>query len=177
GRDSAVKVRAGGHLIGDWRLQMIPDKKPVIVFAGKPTATEHAALSVAFKASDDYGVTGATMVIRPHGRSGKPLTVELPLAEASGKSVNQTGYFDLTGHPYAGLEVDAVLQAKDGAGQVGQSASVTFVLPARAFTDPLARALIEQRQNLATGGMPARPRVARALDALTIAPEKFYENQ
>jgi uncharacterized protein (TIGR02302 family) len=176
-RDGAVKVRASGHLIGDWRLQMIPDHKPVIAFAAKPTATERAALTVAFKAGDDYGVTGAWLVIRPHGRGGKPVTVELPLAEASAKQVNQTGYFDLTGHPYAGLQVDAVLQARDGAGQVGESATVSFVLPARIFTDPLARALIEQRQNLATGGRPERARVARALNALTLAPEKFYENQ
>src|SRR6185312_12893186 len=45
----------------------------------------------------------------------------------------------------------------------------------RIFTDPLARALIEQRQNLAAAATrPQRRAVAAMLDALTIAPEKFY---
>ena len=44
-----------------------------------------------------------------------------------------------------------MLEARDAVGQVGRSAPFTFRLPARVFTDPLARALIEQRQNLATG--------------------------
>ena len=55
------------------------------------------------------------MVIRPHGKPGAPLVVDLPLAPA--KSVAQTSYSDLTGHPYAGLMVDAHLEARDGAGQ------------------------------------------------------------
>src|SRR5581483_885614 len=123
------------------------------------------------RAGDDYGVTGVKVVIRPHGKPGKPLTVDLPLAQPSAKSLTQTTYSDLTNHPYAGLMVDAVLEARDGAGQIGRSATVTFRLPALTFTDPLARALIEQRQNLATG---ERRRVAETLDALSIAPDKFY---
>ena len=40
------------------------------------------------------------------------------------------------------------------------------------FIKPLARALIEQRRNLALDA-EAKPRVLTALDALTIAPERF----
>ena len=47
----------------------------------------------------------------------------------------------------------------------------------RVFTDPLARALIEQRQILATGTREDRRRVAIALDAFTIAPERFYDGK
>ena len=91
------------------------------------------------------------------------------------KSLDQTSYFDLTGHPYAGLMVEAHLEARDAAGQVGASATVTFRLPARVFTDPLARALIEQRQDLATARCaPGRKPWLTTLDALTIAPDRFY---
>jgi tetratricopeptide (TPR) repeat protein len=46
------------------------------------------------------------------------------------------------------------------------------------FTNPLARALIEQRQNLATSSTAQeRSRVVRMLDALTLAPQVFYANQ
>ena len=75
------------------------------------------------------------------------------------RRVAQASYSDLTGHPYAGLMVDAHLEARDGAGQTGVSKTITFRLPERVFTDPLARALIEQRQALATseGREPAAP--------------------
>jgi hypothetical protein len=104
------------------------------------------------------------------------LIVDLPLAPA--RSVAQTSYSDLSGHPYAGLMVDARLEARDGAGQTGVSKTITFKLPERVFTDPLARALIEQRQALATSeNREARRAVADMLNALTIAPDKFYADQ
>lgn len=170
-RDAHVRVRAAGHVIGDWRVRITPDAIPTASFTAKPSATEHQATQFSIRASDDYGVTSVRVVIRPHGKSGKPLTVDLALAQPSAKSLSQTTYSDLTNHPYAGLTVDAVLEARDGAGQIGRSAPVTFRLPALTFTDPLARALIEQRQNLATG---ERARVIDTLDALALAPDKFY---
>ena len=45
-------------------------------------------------------------------------------------------------------------------------------LPERPFSKPMARALIEQRRNLALDG-DAQADVLTALDALTMAPEKF----
>ena len=175
GQDARVRVRSSGHVIGDWRIHAIADRVPVISFDGMPTPTEHQALKISFRASDDYGVTGARLVLTPHGRPGSPLDVDLPLAP--GKSVTQTNYADETGHPYAGLLVDGHLEARDGAGQVGKSAIVTFRLPARVFTDPLARALIEQRQNLATSDAAGRKLVGIALDALAVAPDKFYADK
>ena len=174
--DGHVRVRASGHRIGNWYLRIIPDHVPVIAFTAPPSVTERDAVKFAFKASDDYGVLSARAVIKPHGRPGAPLVVDLPLAPA--KSVAQASYADLTGHPYAGLLVDAHLEARDGAGQVGVSRTVTFRLPERVFTDPLARALIELRQALATSETREQRRtVAETLGALTIAPDKFYADQ
>ena len=173
--DSHVRVRANGHVIGDWRIHAIADGVPVISFDGVPSATERQAMKISFRASDDYGVTSARLVILPHDRPGPPLNTDLPIATS--RSVTQTNYIDLTAHPYAGLMVDAHLEARDAAGQLGKSSVVTFKLPARVFTDPLARALIEQRQNLATSDAAGRKRVAAALDALAIAPDHFYADK
>jgi len=79
---------------------------------------------------------------------------------------------DLTDHPWAGAEVTMTLIAHDDGGNVGKSEPFTFRLPERAFTKPLARALIEQRRDLAMDAN-TRPQVITALDALAIAPEKF----
>jgi uncharacterized protein (TIGR02302 family) len=138
--------------------------------------TERGAVKFAFKATDDYAVTSAKVVIRPHGKPGAPIALDLPLAPA--KSVAQESYSDLSGHPYAGLMVDARLEARDGAGQTGVSNTITFRLPQRVFTDPLARALIEQRQALAIAETrEARRAVSDMLNALAIAPDKFYAGQ
>ena len=163
-----VRVRAGGHTIGSWKFAVIPDQKPFIAFTAPPSVTDRQALKLSYKASDDYGVVSAKAVIRPHGRGGAPITIDLQLPERSTKAVSQTVFRDLTDHPYAGLLVDITLVAADATGQTAVSRTVTFRLPQRIFTDPLARALVEQRQALASIGEPVRGRVLRTLDALTI---------
>lgn len=175
-QNAHLRVRVGGHVVGKWNIVATPDKAPSIAFTATPSATLRQAVKFSFRASDDYGVASARAILTPHGRGGAPLSVDLPL-ESTGKSVDQASYADLTGHPYAGLMVDARLEARDALGQVGVSRTVTFRLPARVFTDPLARALIEQRQNLATADRKGRQTVAATLDALTIAPELFYDGK
>jgi len=172
-----VRVRSGGHAIGEWTISAIADKPPAIAFASPPGKTEHAALKLSLKASDDYGVTAVRAIITPHNRHGAPLIVELPLAGVPQRTVSQTSYLDLTAHPYAGLNVDIVLEARDGAGHRTSTKPVRSQLPERVFTNPLSRALIEQRQILATStDAHERSRVVRMLDALTIAPQIFYAN-
>ena len=73
--------------------------------------------------------------------------------------------------------VEGRLEARDAIGQKGMSAPFSFRLPARVFTDPLARALIEQRQHLATADAAGRKIVMLTLDALTIDPERFYQGK
>ena len=79
---------------------------------------------------------------------------------------------DLTEHPWAGADVAMTLVARDEGGNEGTSAPFEMRLPERPFSKPVARALIEQRRILALDG-DAQARVLTALDALTMAPEKF----
>ncbi len=179
-QNTDVSVREGGHLLGRWRIKAVPDNPPAIAFAEPPSKTERGAVKFAITAGDDYGVVSTRALIRPVRATAKSrvvLAVDLPLSSASAKTVSQTVYRDLSGEPMAGLEVEITLEARDGAGQTGLSKPARFWLPARVFTNPLARALIEQRQNLALAEPHTRERVARVVDALTIAPEHFYANQ
>jgi uncharacterized protein (TIGR02302 family) len=170
-QSARVRVQVGGHAIGRWTIDAVPDVAPTISLTAKPNATPQLATHFRFKGTDDYGMSSVHAVLVP--KKGKPLVVDLPLT-SNPKSPAQDSYTDLTGHPYAGLTVRAHLEARDAIGQVGKSAEVSFRLPARIFTDPLARALIEQRQLLATGDTSDRRTVLLTLDALTIAPDKFY---
>jgi uncharacterized protein (TIGR02302 family) len=177
-RDENVSVSAGGATLGSWHIRVIPDEPPSIAFAQPPSRTQRDAVKFAFTAGDDYGVTSARALIVPvkRAKGQRTLSVDLPLA-ASGKTLSQTVYRDLTADPYAGLDVNITLEAKDATGNIGRSTPVRFHLPARVFTNPLARALVEQRQNLTVEGPGARAKAALALDALTIAPDAFFQNQ
>ena len=64
------------------------------------------------------------------------------------------------------------LVARDEASNEGRSSPHEMRLPERPFAKPLPRALIEQRRNLALDAN-AKDDVLLALDALTIAPERF----
>jgi uncharacterized protein (TIGR02302 family) len=177
-RDETVGVIAGGQTLGQWRIKAIPDEAPSIAFAQAPSRTERDAVKLAFTAGDDYGVVSARALIRPAKgmRNQRTIAVDLPLSSTA-KTVSETVYRDLTGDPYAGLPVEITLEAKDGAGNIGRSKPVRFTLPARVFTNPLARALVEQRQTLSLQGSAGRGTATLALDALTLAPDAFYQNQ
>jgi uncharacterized protein (TIGR02302 family) len=167
-----VRVQVGGHAIGKWTIDAVPDQIPTIALTATPSATEQKATKFSFKGADDYGIAKVQAVLVP--KRGKPLVVDLPLPESNAKSLTQDSYVDLTSHPYAGLRVTGHLEARDAIGQAGVSREVSFVIPARIFTDPVARALIEQRQNLAVADAAERKLVAVALDAFTIDADKFY---
>lgn len=177
GHDGRVRVRVAGHVLADWRVTVIPDAAPQIAFVGTPQRTEHDALAFRYKGADDYGVTQIAVIVAPRDRPGAP-SVRVPLDGGGGKTFDATSFADLTGNPYAGMAVQAWMEARDGAGQRTISAPINLTLPARLFTDPLARALVEQRQNLAAASdNTARRAVAQMLDAFTIAPEKFFDGK
>ncbi len=173
--NSRLHVRVDRQSLADWRIEITPDTAPIIGFAEAPQKTPQNALKIAFKAKDDYGLREIRARITPKDKKGKALSLDLPVQ--SGKDISQTIYRDLTDHPYAGMLVEIVLEAKDAAGQVGHSKAATLKLPARLFTNPLSRALIEQRARLAAGEDKVQDDVAAALDALTLSPQHFYKNK
>jgi len=171
-----VMAQIGVHMLGDWDFEIIPDELPDISFAEEMAADERQATVFNYAISDDYGVASVEARIVPEANlEAEPLIV--PLAP-SGNTRNAThsATRDLTAHGYAGVEVLVTLVATDAAGQTGQSEPVQFKLPERIFTHPLARALIEQRKGLAVNGDEGRDMAERAMDALSIGPELFYQN-
>src|SRR5882724_8411847 len=160
----------------------IPDRPPTIALTKDPEPQARGALQLSYKMEDDYGVVGAlaTFALKQKsaadGRELRSLytapdfSLTLPQARTRNGAGQTTK--DLSDHPWAGAEVVLTLTARDEAGNEGSSAPAEFKLPERVFVKPLARALIEQRRNLALDA-EAAPKVLMALDALSIAPERF----
>lgn len=178
--DGPVRVLAEGEPLASWRFALTPDAPPEIARNGAPGPTATRALEVPFSASDDYGVTAAWAEIEAatdpgtQGLVEEPITFALPLPIArAGTTVEDVAIRDLTEHPWAGARVRLRLHAEDGAGQTAATDSITITLPARIFTDPLAKALVEQRRNLALD-LAEAARVLDILQAVTRQPEGVF---
>jgi uncharacterized protein (TIGR02302 family) len=179
--DGAVTI-TGGPRETQLSIASIPNEPPTIRIVGEPKTNIRGTVTLSYEGSDEYGIASVeTRFAEPrwHGHpmaNGHPL-VDPPLANLPPPS-NRPGAppsrdtFDLSSHPWAGADVMLRLAAKDEAGLEGTSDPVGFTLPAHPFTKPLARALVEQRRNLALDA-DKRPQVLEALYALMIAPDKF----
>ncbi|MEM6490453.1 MAG: TIGR02302 family protein [Pseudomonadota bacterium] len=173
-----------GETRGDFAVAVLPDAPPEIDFAAPPQrAAGSGALSIRDVAEDDYGVTtvvGAAALAPQDGgdraafaSAADPLELAFAApALRAGEEVEGSAFFDLTGHPWAGLEVLIRLKATDAAEQTAQSPVIRMVLPERIFNHPVARALSDARKRLSRD--PAtRPDVARELDAIRAEPNRY----
>jgi uncharacterized protein (TIGR02302 family) len=179
--DGSAAVHGVGSSDLIWRFTAIADRAPTIELIKDPQRQARGALRLDYKMDDDYGVVEAkaTFALKDEATAEKarhPLfgapdfALSLPQARTRSGAAQTT--HDLTEHPWAGAEVAVTLTARDEAGNEGRSEPREFQLPQRIFVKPIARALIEQRRNLALDA-GAKPLVLTALDALTLAPERF----
>jgi uncharacterized protein (TIGR02302 family) len=176
---TSVAVKKGSREISAWRFSVVPDNPPSVSLVGDPKVAESGALHLTYGLEDDYGVVAAFGEFAPlddvpGGKNARPLyeAPKLPLSLPQLRTRKGQGETtrDLTSHPWAGATVKLTLVARDEAGQEGRSAPAEITLPARHFTNPLARAVVEQRGRLALNANAAGT-VADALDALTMEPD------
>jgi uncharacterized protein (TIGR02302 family) len=179
----SATVRGGSEDV-TWSFNATPDRPPTITLAKEPEPQLRGTLLLQYKLEDDYGVVDAQATFerkpaasdKPEAKPPRPLfdapnfTLALPQARTRAGTAQTTK--DLSEHPWAGVDVTMTLVARDEAGNEGRSSPHEMRLPERPFAKPLPRALIEQRRNLALDAN-AKDNVLLALDALTIAPERF----
>jgi uncharacterized protein (TIGR02302 family) len=185
-----VELLDNGVTVAHWSVDIVEDTPPVITLTEAPSEAQRGSLRFKYSVQDDYGVLSAQAVIardededadeddaRPAHvqRLGQAPSIPLTLPRANTKQGDGQTYRDLASHYWAGLPATVTLEARDQAEQTGRSDPHKLVLPERKFEKPLAKALIEQRKKL-VDRPDLRTKVARALDALTIAPEIFIRN-
>ena len=201
---TTADVRIGGATVAQWQFALIGDAPPQIGLRGQPATMPRGALRIEYGALDDYGVAsaearftlapdqddalapGASEMASEEGMEEDdllemeplfgPPVMKLQLPRTNAKMVEGRGTQDLTAHPWAGLKVRMTLVAYDQAEQMGESGAYEFVLPARVFTKPLAKAVIEQRRKLVQEPNSSAI-VARALDGLTIGADKVMDDR
>jgi uncharacterized protein (TIGR02302 family) len=176
----AIRGQGGEDLF--WQFAVELDQPPQIALNSEPTVNQSGALTLAYSVRDDYGVISAEARFAAAEEFGDGDETARPLVEAprfalslpqmrareGGAETTQ----DLLSHPWAGGRVTVQLVARDESGQEGFSEPFEMTLPERGFSKPLARALVEERRILAFDANQS-DQVAEALDALTIAPDRF----
>jgi uncharacterized protein (TIGR02302 family) len=173
-----VKLSLNASQMGHWRITILKDGPPSIAFKQPLAVTQAQSLRFNYAVKDDFGVTHAQAHIElatPPATQTVPvpdIQFDLPLPPAPARDGEAMIFKDLTDHLWAGLKVKVTLIAKDQLGQTGTSKPVIMTLPERHFQEPLARALVEQRRSLIRDPRSSA-QVAKALDALSIAPERF----
>jgi uncharacterized protein (TIGR02302 family) len=195
-KSARIRALSGSTELARWTFSIIPDQLPKITLDTKAMdRTPRGSMKLSYKAEDDYGIASATVKlrqVRPKAADPKkawaqaaplkgprlplehPPVLALKIPRPGAKTVEGSTLLELGSHPWAGQKVELWLEATDVGGQIGKSAAVEMVLPARRFKKPLARAVIEQRRMLSEDSRN-RPAVARALAALTMEPEGFIE--
>ena len=165
-----VGIAAGWTSLGGWRLTIVPNEAPRVAWAAPPgRAGASLSTKLPWQVAQRWGVAGLQAEMRPKGRPDLPsLVVPLPLP-GTPKAAKGAATEDLSENPYAGVMMTGRLVGRDVSGQTGSGAPLDFVLPARVFHHPLARAIAELRRRLALHPESA-DEAAAELSALAEAP-------
>lgn len=191
-----IRVLAGGNVLAEWPITIIPDNIPGIALTKNPEKTPRGAMKLTYFVQDDYGVASAEVKFErakkkdtdpakawakkepltgPRPPLSRPPVLALRLPGPNAKDGESFTYHEMGSHPWAGQRVMMTLEAKDVGGKTGRSQSVEMILPERAFTKPLAKAVVEQRKKLLEDPR-YRGDVMVALDALTLEAEGYIED-
>ncbi|RVB72424.1 MULTISPECIES: TIGR02302 family protein [unclassified Mesorhizobium] len=180
--NGTLTLSSGNDELGNWAFAVIPDKPPQIRFVGEPKRAVNGSFELNYQIDDDYGAASAKadfVLADPPAPNAHPLygppemPLSLPRRGAKGNAAKTTK--DLTEHVWAGGNINLTLVATDDAGHTATSETKTLVMPERPFSNPLARAVIEQRRVLALDAN-AKSRVLDLMDAITLRPEDTFDN-
>lgn len=172
--EAALALRGAG----EFRILVIPDRPPTIEITEPPRNNSRGTMTLGFRIDDDYGVVSGEAAAalpataRPSRSLYPPPRLPLPVPPTRGGLGETKATLDFSDHPWAGARVALTLIARDEGGNEGFSAPLDVTLPERRFGKPFARALAEQRRNLALDP-DHHARVSTAIGALSLGSELF----
>jgi len=140
-----ITVTGRDETLATWPIVVLSDQAPRVSFAHDPMTMDRGVLRLDYVASDDYGINDMRVSLQ----MGTEM-LELPMTAFSHRpgEIRGSSFLDLTAHPWAGLDVEARLIARDALGQIGASAPRALTLPERKFFHPIAREIIALRKEL-----------------------------
>ncbi|WP_081628486.1 DUF4175 family protein [Novispirillum itersonii] len=160
-----------------WPVKVLPDQPPSLAWTAPPTVSARSggdgALLLPLQGDDDWGFTALLLEMQRAGEAGEALP--LPLS-GQPRALRSALSLMLSGHPWAGLEVQVRVRGRDGAGQEEVTEWAPVTLPERAFTHPVARQIILLRKALMTEGPTGLAAVGIGLAHLSSQPDDFGQD-
>ncbi len=181
--DGAFTLLREGAPFARYDIAAIASGAPTITLIDPPRPNLSGSLTLHYALADRYGVASAEAEFSKPGGAGASqpppralieapkLALQLPSTASGVGEANTTA--DLSEHPWAGAPVVMTMKATGLSGKIGASAPIAITLPQRDFHNPIARALVEQRRGLILDPDRDRARLAKAIEALLIAPDVF----
>ena len=187
-RPVTIKVMDGSKEVASYPFTVITDEAPKVDFVEDPKLKGLGQLAVKWHGSDDYGIKSVTAEIslsdtQDDGQGFEsngvflydPPQFKIALNKPNAKDIEETSNADLSGHPWAGLQVEMTLTAIDAAGHKTVTPPKRFKLPERDFTKPLAQAVAEQRKKVILSP-DAAPDASTMLGAMLLYPVDIRDN-
>lgn len=186
--DSEITARWRlGSDVQNWRMIVKEDTAPIIMWEEPPSAGTRDQLNFSYTLTDDYGASALALelhLVQDEEDNATPprkrIAIDLPAARV--RNAENTGVqMNLTKHVWAGKKTRARLVAIDAQGQEGFSEFEELIVPDKIFIDPLAKAIIENRQlilsakDIAYRAVPTGLTRATAPNITTIPPEERIE--
>ena len=176
--DTNIRVLLKGEELKAWAIKVIPDYSPRVALEAPPSPSKRGALQLAYIASDDYGLATITANIqRSDISTDEEIVYEIPLPGVNLKEAKGDSFRDLSPHPWAGLPVKLTLIATDAAGQRGESETVSFRLPERTFTHPVAQEIVAARKTLMVDPASNRIGIIDELGSIAWKPRRYADDK
>lgn len=169
-----VVIETWIHDLGAFQISTVVDQPPVPTFVRAPLQGRNGATRLDYTIQDDYGVITLEAVFQ-HEDTGIEFRSPITLPAEKIREFTGTGFLDLTPHPLAGQTVNLQLVARDEIDQEGLSAPLTFDMPSRELTHPVARQIIDIRRDLALQRLSNRE-AATELMAVHAFPEAYDDD-
>ena len=172
---SRLAFRQGNTELAAWPIAVVPDSAPTVRLTEEPTETLRTTLRLDVEAKDDYGIATIHARVFRADRPDEVLELAVPIAQSGVREAKGPSFYDLTPHPWAGLDVTLQLFATDITGQTGASEVYAFTLPQRYFYHRVAREIADRRKAYVLDPI-LRLQTADALATLTLDPEAFLDD-
>ncbi len=171
-KDQTVwQIRQGSLKIAEWPIVIMADDAPNIERADfRQMLTGDGLFGLSLHLSDDFGIQEVVFGVVAPGSDTDVLLERTRLDVSDLGEFSGEVYINLASSDFAGSTVDLIVEVTDQAGQKQQKILAGISLPAKEFSNPFARKIIEIRSRVKTEP-EIRKKLAREIMALGLAPD------
>ena len=144
-----LRLRGRGRTLAQWSLHVTPNPPPDVAWGPNPGSGEGEwRTRLPYHVAQPYGIASLyAELVMPDGPNDT-LRVPLPL-NGQPRTADGVATPDLSDSPWAGEDVTARLVATGHSGTTATSAPIKLRIGARAFNNPVAKAILDIRKRLA----------------------------